>query len=112
MERLIKEFAPLAAMLRGRQARAFLVGVGSDGGLQHQPVGPTHSVLDVKEDLLRHLSAEPMDSQFLIDLRDYCDSRLAARAEARKTGGVVTPAGNRRWEIVHVPAYGGARQRV
>lgn len=101
MESLIRDFAPVAAMLSRREARAFLVGVDREGRLEHQRVGHTHSVLDLKTELLSHLSAQPLEEEFLERLRDYCAGRLAARAEAGQTGGVATHAGERRWEIVH-----------
>lgn len=86
-------------------ARAVLVSHGPNDTLHVQPVEYGQSVLNIRAELLDHLNAYPHSTEWLEDLRDYCNSRLGARADAAKTGGVVLPREHGRWEIVHVNAF-------
>ncbi|MEJ2802009.1 hypothetical protein WAE61_09025 [Comamonadaceae bacterium PP-2] len=85
-------------------ARAVLVVELSNGGHKVSPIQHGESVLDIEQDLLSHLNASPLSDEFLSTLRDYCDARLAARAEARDSGGLVMcqPVG---FHIAHVQAF-------
>lgn len=55
--------------------------------------------------LIDHLNDYPHTTEWLTELRDYLDARLAAREEAERTGGVVIPRAPGRWEIAHTNAY-------
>jgi hypothetical protein len=94
----------IRAQLSSQDApRAILVSIEDDGSFKTQHVGHGESVLNIEADLFDHLNNKPVSTQFLQDLRDYCDGRLAARAEAGRTGGVSMPrAGG--WTITHLNA--------
>lgn len=83
-------------------ARAVLVSHGPNNTFHVQPVEYGQSVLNIRTELLDHLNAYPHSTEWLEDLRDYCNSRLDARADAVRTGGVVLPREHGRWEIVHI----------
>lgn len=83
---------------------ALIVHLDSSGNLQHQPVGNGQSLMRLDE-LQDHLNARPLSAEFLADLRDYCQGRLDAQAEARATSGFVIPRGAARWEIAHVNVF-------
>lgn len=86
--------------------RAVMVWLDHKNQPQVKPVAQGQSVLRLQSpELFDHLSAEPCDSEFLQALRDYAEGRLAARAEARRSGGVVISRGPGRWEIAHVNAF-------
>jgi hypothetical protein len=87
------------------QTRAVLITLNDDGSERRQPVAHDASVLNIERELLSHLSAQPLEPEFLERLRDYCAGRLAARSEARAAGGVVAGNDGNRWEVLHVPAY-------
>ncbi|MGB3881992.1 MAG: hypothetical protein WA955_15590 [Diaphorobacter nitroreducens] len=86
-------------------ARAVLVTDVGDGTFAIHPVAHGKSVLNVQTDLLDHLNHFPLPDQYLQDLRDYCDGRLAARQEAKETRGIVIPRERGRWEIAHIQAF-------
>lgn len=86
-------------------ARAVLISDAGDGKFEVRPVEQGKSLLNIRTELLDHLNAYPHTDEWLEDLRDYCESRLAARAEAQRTGGVVIPRKHGRWEIAHVQAF-------
>lgn len=86
-------------------ARAVLVADEGDGTFSMWPVHQGESVLDIKTGLLDHLSSSPQSDEFLRELHDYCASRLAAREEARRTGGVVIARKHGLWEIAHVSMF-------
>lgn len=86
-------------------ARAVLVTDAGEGKFTMHPVEHGKSLLNIQRDLQDHLSAYPLTDEWLEDLRDYCESRLAARAEAKATGGIVIPRKHGRWEIAHVNAF-------
>jgi hypothetical protein len=99
------DFLPAAlAALSQPGTRALLVTLGSDGQLEQQPVAYGSSVVNLATELQDHLDAKPLSDEFLADLRNYCDSRLAAIRTARASGGFIIPRPSR-WEIAHVPAY-------
>lgn len=85
--------------------RAVLVSIDQDGQLHHEPVADGQSVLNIETELHDHLSSRPFSTEFLESLMDYCAGRLAARAEAKATGGVSMPRSHG-WDIVHVVARG------
>jgi hypothetical protein len=94
--------ASIGAQLSSNNApRAVLVSLDGAGHLVAQAVEHGQSILNIETELQNHLNSRPWDDQFLADLRDYCAGRLAARAEAKKSGGVSMPrAGG--WNITHV----------
>lgn len=93
----------LTAFLSGTNApRAALVTLeGND--LKVQAVAYGCSVVNLNEDLTSHLSASPFSDEFLVDLRDYCEARLQARAAARAGGGVAVPGIGKTWAVLPRP---------
>lgn len=77
------------------QPRASLVYVTDDGVVRRQDVGRNQSVLNIEHDLIKHLNEQPLSDAWLLQLRDYCNGRLGARAEARAAGRIVFPQGAR-----------------
>lgn len=99
-------FQEVAALLSAPGApRAVLVSLNRSGEIQHEPVQDGQSVLSIRTELIDHLDAYPHTTEWLSALRDYCDGRLAARGEAKATGGVSMPRPGG-WDIVHVVAHG------
>lgn len=94
----------LATLTAANAPRALIVSLGPLGELVHQPLEHDQSVMRLDE-LQDHLNARPVSAEYLSDLRDYCDGRLAAQAEARATGGFVIPHSPGNWQIAHVPAF-------
>lgn len=92
-------------ILGDRRNRAALVYRDTDGSLRAKPIEQGKSVVNIEQDLLSHLNEAPYSSEWLLALRDYCDKRLAARNEARLSGGVVIQRGDGRMEIAHVAAF-------
>lgn len=86
-------------------ARAVLVTDAGDGTFNVRPVEQGKSLLNIRTELQDHLNAYPHTDEWLEDLRDYCISRLAARSEAQRTGGVAIPRRHGRWEIAHVNMF-------
>lgn len=82
--------------------RAVLVRLECDA-LQVTPVAASCSVVDLETDLTDHLSAEPRSDALLIDLRDYCQARLDARAAARTSGGLAVAGAGRTWNVIPMP---------
>lgn len=83
--------------------RALLVSLSRDGQLNHQPVARGASVLDIETNLMDHLTDFPCSDAFLEQLRQYCESRLEARRQARVSGGFVYPQPGNVWTIMHMP---------
>jgi hypothetical protein len=84
----------IRAALTGASApRALLVSLDLDdrSKVRYQPVMNQHSVLDIKTELISHLTDYPFTDAWLIELRDYIDSRLAARTDARNHRGISVP---------------------
>lgn len=93
----------ILALLRGG-ARGVMVTPGQSGqGLTAKAIAPGQSVVNLETELLDHLDSYPHSSEWLTDLRDYLDQRLAARAEVKRTGGVSMPSATARY-ILHVHA--------
>ena len=80
-----------------QDARALLVWRNDDGSNGSKLVCHGASVLNIERDLRSHMNDYPYPDDWLIQLRDYIDQRLAARREARTAGGF------------SVPTQGGAR---
>ena len=95
----------LAALTGPHAPRALLVSLGRNGQLEHTPVDHGQSVVNLDTELHDHLSASPRSTEWLLALRDYCDCRLAARAEAKATGGFCVPSQDGGWNIAHVNAF-------
>lgn len=76
--------------------RALLIATNDDGSERRQAVGQRDSVLNIETDLIKHLNEQPFSDEWLLQLRDYCNARLGARAQARAAGRVVFPQGARR----------------
>ena len=73
-------------------ARAVLVFEDGASGLKFQPVAHNASVFSIEGDLLKHLNEQPFSIEWRAVLRDYCDSRIAARNRAKATGSSITPS--------------------
>lgn len=82
-------------------ARAVLVTPDGNGGFTQQPVSHGESVLNLKKDLLSHLTDFPHSDAWLEELRDYAEARLEARAAARGTNGLAIQRGKRAWQVIH-----------
>ena len=96
----------IMSVLSGPNApRALLVSINRTGLLELVPLNQGQSVINIETELHDHLSAAPRSDAFLIELRDYCDCRLAARAEAKATGGFCIPKKGGGWTITHAPAF-------
>lgn len=95
----------LAALTGPLALRAVLVSLGADGQLEHTPVNDGQSVVNLETELKAHLSASPRSTEWLRELRDYIDCRLAARAEAQTTGGFCIPRQDGGWNVAHVSAF-------
>lgn len=96
-----QDSAVLSLLTANNAPRALLVSLDRNGRLHHEPVADGQSLLNIQAELLDHLNAYPHTTDWLTALRDYCDGRLAARGEAKATGGVsmARPGG---WDIVHI----------
>ena len=53
---------------------------GDEGPLLAKPVTHDQSVLNIERDLCKHLDTMQVTTEWLQMLRDYCDSKLSARA--------------------------------
>lgn len=95
----------LAALTAPNPPRALLVSLGNDGQLESEPVAFGQSLLNIETELIDHLNSYPHTDEWLLALRDYVDGRLAARQEARATGGVSIPRKNGGWDIARVNAF-------
>lgn len=90
------------AMLTAINApRAILVSLDHEGRITHQAIHTGQSIINIETDLQDHLSAQPVSTEFLLNLRDYCDGRLSARAEAKAAGGISLPTKDGIWNVVH-----------
>ena len=81
-------------------ARALLVAPAGDGSYQVRAVENGESLLNIKRDLLKHLNEYPHTDEWLTQLRDYCDGRLAAQGAAHEQGRVVVPNWEARWDLM------------
>lgn len=100
--------ALMAAALTGpilTTPRALIVSLDKDGTLAHKPVGMGQSILNIETELFDHLNSKPIETSFLEELLAYCEGRLAARAEAARTGGFAIPRAKGVWEIHHQNAF-------
>ena len=95
----------LAALTGTNAPRALLVSLERNGELELTPVDHGQAVVNLDTELHDHLSAAPRSTEWLLALRDYCDNRLAARAEAHATGGFTMPRADGGWNIAHVNAF-------
>lgn len=85
-------------------ARGVMVTPGQGNqGLTAKAIAPGQSVLNLETELRDHLDSYPHSSEWLTDLRDYIDQRLAARTEVKRTGGISMPSATARY-ILHVQA--------
>ena len=98
------------ALLSQPGNRAALVSVGMDGKLEVTPVHFGDSVLNLHEELIDHLNAQPLTDAFVQAIHDWAAGRMAATAEARRVGGFIIPRSPQRWEVAHVPAFVGKVQ--
>jgi hypothetical protein len=85
-------------------ARAILVAEAQDGKFTTTPVNYGQSVVNLRTELLDHLTAQPYSDEMLLELRDYCDARLQARADAKACGGIAIQRAARTWEVTHIPS--------
>ena len=73
----------------------------NDGTYRVTALASPESVLNIKRDLLKHLNEMLiLPDEWLMQLRDYCDNRLAARQVAREKGCVLIPNWQAQWEMV------------
>ena len=95
----------LAALTDPHAPRALLVSLERNGELELTPVDHGQAVVNLDTELHDHLSAAPRSTEWLLALRDYCDCRLAALAEAHATGGFTVPRADGGWNIAHIDAF-------
>lgn len=100
-----KTTAFISALTGANAPRALLVSLDRNGQLEHTPVAFGESVLNIETDLQDHLSAQPVSTEWMLNLCDYIDQRLASRGEARATGGVAIPRQDGAWAIAHINAF-------
>ena len=74
--------------------RALLFSLSAEGQPQYQPLRDEESVLNINTELMQHIEASHKSIQWLTDLRDYLDQRLAARKIVEGVGGGVTIIGS------------------
>lgn len=67
-------------------ARAFLVSPNDDGRFDFRPVEMGASVVNLRRDLISHLNDAPVSTDFLQELRDYCDARMGGRRDGSDQG--------------------------
>lgn len=96
------------ALTAPQAPRALLVSLDDAGELQWQPVAHGQAVLNIRQDLLSHLTDAPHSTAWLTELRDYLDARLKARAEAAASGGIAIP-GDRTWNVIHLAPQSGCK---
>ena len=94
-----------AALTGPRAPRALIVSLDRNGQLTHRPISDGQSVVNLHTELFDHLNSAPQTDEYLLALRDYCDSRLAARAEAKASGGFMTPRASGGWNITHTSVF-------
>lgn len=94
----------LTALTGPSAPRALLVSLDRKGQLKYQQVEVGQSVVNLRTELFDHLNSAPQTDEYLQALRDYCDGRLAARADAKASGGFMTPR-NGGWNITHMSAF-------
>lgn len=90
-------------------ARAVLVFEGDDGAFKFQTVARNASVFNIESDLLKHLNEQPFSVEWLACLRDYCDSRIAARNKAKATDSIITPNQSFDWDVTRLAALRGVQ---
>lgn len=96
---------PLTITSLPEGARALLVGIDDETGqFRARPIADGDSVLNIKRDLLKHLNEYPHTTEWLEVLRDYCDGRLKARAEAKARGSFITPRPLMAWDMTSIIA--------
>lgn len=89
----------LAELTAPNAPRALLVSLTDDRNLEHCPVDHGQSVLNIDTELFDHLSSKPYTTEWLTALRDYCDARLTARAQAVEVGGFITQKPGGGWKV-------------
>jgi hypothetical protein len=90
-------------------AGAVLVFEDGANGLKFQPVARNASVFNIESDLLKHLNEQPFSVEWLAVLRDYCDSRIAARNRAKATDSIITPSQSFDWDMTRLAALRGVQ---
>lgn len=87
--------ASIRALLDGGARAALVSADWLTGELTAAPVADGQSIVNLSTELTAHLDAAPYSDEFLANLRDYCNARLEARAQARGTpGGLALATGN------------------
>jgi transcriptional regulator of nitric oxide reductase len=94
----------LTALTAINAPRALLVSLDHKGRLTHQAIHTGQSIINIETELQDHLSAQPVSTEWLLNLRDYIDCRLSARAEAQRTGGIAI-AHKSGFDIAHINAF-------
>lgn len=72
-------------------ARAVLVSRNNDGSVRTQAVGERQSILNLQNDLFRHLSEYPCSDEWLVELRDFAVAKLQSRQAAKGAKGISIP---------------------
>ncbi|QOF76079.1 hypothetical protein [Variovorax sp. 38R] len=94
----------VAQVLSGPGHRAAMVVRRGGGGFTIRPIEHGKSIVNIQRDLLVHLNEIPFEDGWLMALRDYCDGRLKARAEARSVRGFITPKPAACWDLTVLSA--------
>ncbi|OZI20526.1 hypothetical protein CAL26_23820 [Bordetella genomosp. 9] len=85
------------------QDRGVVVFRDFDGNITTQPAEIGDSVLNIKRDLIPHITDQPMPTAWLTELRDYLTERIDARREAQVNGYLIqATADGRGFERVNV----------
>lgn len=80
-------------------ARAVIVSPDDDGSHIVRAIAYGQSLLNIKTELISHLNEQPIEDDWLMELRSYIDARLEARKAAHKVGGFAYPQ-DRSWHVV------------
>lgn len=99
--------SPIGEITIPEGARAVLVAREGDG-INVTPIVQGESVLNIRRDLLVHLNEAPYSTEWLTILRDYCDSKIAARAQAHAAGAIITPSATFNWDMTTIEQARGA----
>jgi hypothetical protein len=91
--------ANIRALLEGGARAALVSADWLTGELIAAPVVDGQSIVNLHTELTAHLDAAPYSDEFLANLRDYCATRLEARALARGTSGGLALATGKGWVI-------------
>ena len=75
-----------------KDARAILIWINEDGTQKIKSVDHESSVLNIKNDLLKHLNEHPYTDAWLTQIRDAINQRIEARKVAKIEGKIAVPS--------------------